>query len=85
MEIAYGILWGGLVTFVVVCYRPPDPPCPKISWKCWVAMVIGFIGAATYFAFQGFRIPITATDFIAGIFAAVGLGGFGHRLLCPLK
>jgi len=83
MGIAYGILWGGLITFVVVCFRRPDPPCPKISWKCWVAMVIGFIGAAIYFAIQGFSNPISATDFIACNFSAVGFGGFVYRFICP--
>lgn len=85
MNPVYGIICGGLITFVIVCLRLPPPPCPKISWKCWVVLVIGAGGAALYYSILGFRNPITSMDFIAGNLAAVALGGFVYRLLCPLK
>jgi len=85
MHPVYGIVCGALITFFIVCFRLPPPPCPRVSWKCWVALVIGAVGAAIYYWLMGFRNPTTSMDFIAGNIAAVALGGFVYRFLCPLK
>ena len=85
MHFGYGIAFGALITFVLICFRLPDPICPKLSWKCWVALIVGAIGATLYYWTMGFMNPITSIDFIAGGFAAVALGGFVYRIICPIK
>ena len=85
MHFAWGIGCGALITFVLVCYRIPDPPCPKLSWKCFIALIVGAIGATLYYWGMGFVNPITSIDFIAGSVAAVALGGFVYRIICPIK
>jgi len=85
MPLAICIISGALITFVVVCLRVPEPPCPRTHWKCWVALVIGAGGAALYYWLMGLTNPITSMDFIAANIAAVALGGFVYRIICPIK
>ena len=84
MSFAICAICGGLLTVVVVCLRGPDPICPKLTWKCWVVLVIGAGGAALYYALMKLGHPITGLDFIAANVAGVALGGFVYRILCPL-
>lgn len=85
MHLAVCIVSGALITFIIVCLRIPEPPCPRIHWKCWIALVIGAVGAFLYYWLMGLEAPITGIDFIAANVAAVALGGFFYRLLCPIK
>lgn len=80
-----GVVFGALISFVIFCYRAPDPPCPKLRWKCLIVAIIGGIGAALYYWLMGFTNPITSIDFIAGGFAAVALSGTVNRIICPIK
>jgi hypothetical protein len=85
MQIIVCIVSGGLLTFVLVCLRGPEPPCPRTHWKCWVALVIGALGAFLYYWLMRLEAPITGMDFFATNIAAIALGGFVYRLLCPIK
>jgi len=85
MHLALCIVSGALITFIIVCSRIPEPPCPRIYWKCWVALVIGGLGALLYYWLMKLGSPFTSMDFIATNIAAVALGGFVYRLICPIK
>jgi hypothetical protein len=79
-----GIVFGGLISFVIICYRVPDPPCPRLRWKCLIVAIIGAIGATLYYWLMKFPNPITSIDFIGGGFAAFALSGTVHRIICPI-
>lgn len=79
------VVFGGLLSFAVVCYRVPDPPCPRLSWKCIIVLIIGAIGAVLYFLLMGLKNPITSMDFLAGGAAGVALSGTVYRIICPIR
>lgn len=91
MHVIYAIISAGLLTFFVVRIFPrpipPDPPCPRWSWKDILAFIFAIIGAIIYFqiAKLGFGAFTGEIHFINAHIAGLALGGAIRSGFCPLK
>lgn len=81
-----GIGWfaGGLVLSVRLVFIKVDPPCPKISYKCWIGSLISVAYGLGYYFLMGMKGGFAGFDYLTSFIVASVVGAAVARILCPL-
>jgi hypothetical protein len=80
------ILGWGCVTIVLcakIVTRSIDGPCPKLSIKCWIAVVIAICYGVAWYFLMGLKNGFVSTDYFISTLIAASVGTAVARVLCP--
>jgi hypothetical protein len=59
------------------------PPCPKLSWKCWLASILSLIYGLLWYFLLGLKGGFVSLDYLASVFVSAVFGAAFARIFCP--
>ncbi len=72
-----------IVLCAVIVRRGVDPPCPRLSIKCWIASFIGVAYGLAWYFWMGLKDGFASHEYFISVIIAAVLGTALARILCP--
>jgi hypothetical protein len=60
-----------------------DPPCPKLSYKCWVGSALAIAYGVVLVLSMGWKLPMPIAPLAGSVALSAIVGASVARILCP--
>jgi hypothetical protein len=81
---AIGWLTGGVFLSALIVPCKIDPPCPKLSIKCWIGGFVSVAFGFGYYLVMGMKDGFGSIDYLVSFIVASVVGAAVARIICPL-